>query len=111
MWGTVRGDFLHQITHAYKWREMDIEYYVPLKYGKIATVVSRLDMYDWKTKTIIDLKTTKMIKWQIKQGFLPRLEHIFQVQCYGIMFSAIMPIEHLNIVYVDMNEKPLKFLN
>src|SRR2546422_5441022 len=55
MWGTVRGDFLHQMTYAYKWRELDIEHYVPLKDKRIATVVGRLDMYDWKTKTIIDL--------------------------------------------------------
>jgi len=104
MWSTVRGDFLHQMTHAYKWREMDMEYYVPLKNGKIATVAGRLDMYDWKTKTIIDLKTTKLIKWQIKQGFLPKLEHLLQVQCYGTMFSQIMPVKNLNIVYVDMND-------
>jgi len=104
MWATVRGDFLHQMTYAYKWREMDIEHYVPLKNGKIATVAGRLDMYDWKTKTIIDLKTTKFVKWQIKQGFLPKLEHILQVQCYDTMFSQIMPVENLNIVYVDMSD-------
>jgi CRISPR/Cas system-associated exonuclease Cas4 (RecB family) len=104
MWGTVRGDFLHQMTYAYKWRELDIEHYVPLKDKRIASVVGRLDMYDWKTRTIIDLKTTKLVKWQIKQGFLPRAEHILQLQCYGTMFSGIMPVENLNIVYVDMND-------
>ena len=31
MWATVRGDFLHQMTYAYKWREMDMEYYIPLE--------------------------------------------------------------------------------
>ena len=104
MWATVRGDFLHRMTYAYKWRELDIEHYVRLKDNRIATVAGRLDMYDWKTKTIMDLKTTKMIKWQIKQGFLPRLEHILQVQCYGTMVSKIMPVENLNIVYVDMSD-------
>ena len=102
MWATVRGDFLHQMTHAYKWREMDIEYYIPLKDSKVATVAGRLDMYDWKTKTIIDLKTTKFVKWQIKQGFLPKLDHILQLQCYNTMFAEYMPVENLNIVYVDM---------
>ena len=92
------------MTYAYKWRELDIEYYVHLKNHKLATVAGRLDMYDWKTKTIMDLKTTKMIKWQIKQGFLPRLEHILQVQCYGTIFSGIMPVDNLNIVYVDMSD-------
>ena len=104
MWSTVRGDLLHQMTHAYKWREMDMEYYVPLRDKRIATLVGRLDMYDWKEKTIIDLKTTKMVKWQIKRGFIPRLEHILQVQCYATMFSQYVPVENLNIVYVDMSD-------
>ena len=104
MWATVRGDFLHNMTHAYKWREMDMEYYVPLSNGTIATLAGRLDMYDWKTKTIIDLKTTKFVRWQIKQGFLPKPEHILQLQCYDTMFSQYMPVENLNIVYADMTD-------
>ncbi len=59
-------------------------------------------MYDWKTKTIIDLKTTKFVRWQIKQGFLPKLEHILQLRCYDTMFSEYIPVENLNIVYADM---------
>ncbi len=27
VWATVRDDFLHQMTYAYKWREMYIEHY------------------------------------------------------------------------------------
>jgi len=104
MWATVRGDFLHQMTYAYKWREMDIEHYVPLEDGRTATLAGRLDMYDWKTKTIIDLKTTKFVRWQIKQGFLPKLEHILQLQCYDTIFSEYIPIENLNIVYADMSD-------
>ncbi len=104
MWDTVRGDFLHQMTYAYKWREMDIEHYILLKDGRTAVVAGRLDMYDWRTKTIIDLKTTKFIKWQIKQGFLPKLEHILQVQCYNTIFSQVLPIESLTIVYADMSD-------
>ena len=69
--------------------------------GNEATVAGRLDMYDWKTKTVIDLKSTKFVKWQIKKGFLPKLEHVLQVQCYDTMFSDFLPIENLNIVYVD----------
>ena len=104
MWATVRGDFLHNMTYAYKWREMDLEHYVLLEDGRIATLAGRLDMYDWKTKTIIDLKTTKFVRWQIKQGFLPKLEHILQLQCYDTMFSEYMPVENLNIVYADMSD-------
>lgn len=104
MWGSVRGDLLHQITYAYKWREMDIDYDIILKDGRIATLAGRLDMYDWKTSTVIDLKTTKYVKWQIKQGFIPKAEHILQLQCYDVMFSKVIPIENLNIMYADMNE-------
>ena len=104
MWSTVRGDLLHKMTYAYKWREIDIEYNVPLNDGNEAKLIGRLDMYDWKTKTVIDLKSTKFVKWQIKRGFLPKLEHILQVQCYGTMFSNYIPIENLNIVYVDTND-------
>jgi len=104
MWASVRGDFLHEITRAYKWRELDIEHYVTLRDGKIATVAGRLDMYDWKTNTVIDLKTTKFVKWQIKSGFLPKPEHILQVQCYSTMFPKIMPVQNLTLVYADMND-------
>jgi hypothetical protein len=61
MWDTVRGDLLHKITYAYKWREMDTEYPILFKDGRTAVVIGRLDMYDWRSKTIIDLKTTKFI--------------------------------------------------
>ena len=104
MWDSVRGDFLHHLTYAYKWREMDIEYPVPLRDGRKAILVGRLDMYDWKERVIIDLKTTRFIKWQIKQGFLPKLEHIVQVQCYNIIFSQILPVDNLSIVYADMSD-------
>jgi CRISPR/Cas system-associated exonuclease Cas4 (RecB family) len=104
MWDCVRGDFLHQMTYAYRWRELDIEHHVTLRDGRIAVVVGRTDMYDWRTKTIIDLKTTKFIKWQIKQGFIPKLEHILQVQCYNTIFSQRLPIEDLNVVYADMSD-------
>lgn len=104
MWASVRGDFLHNMTYAYKWREMDMEYQVALDNGQSATLAGRLDMYDWKSKTIIDLKTTKFVRWQIKQGFLPKPEHILQVQCYDTMFSKYMPVDNLNIVYADMSD-------
>ena len=81
-----------------------MEYKVPLNDGREAMVIGRLDMYDWKTKTVMDLKSTKNVQWQIKKGFLPKLEHILQVQCYGTMFEQYIPIENLNIVYVDNSD-------
>lgn len=104
LWDSVRGDLLHQITYAYRWREMDIEHNVILSGGKRVTVAGRLDMYDWKSATIIDLKTTKFVKWQIKQGFIPKPDHVLQLQCYYLLFSTILPVRNLNIVYVDMSD-------
>jgi hypothetical protein len=53
-----------------------------------------------REKKIIDLKTTKSIKWQIKQGFIPKREHILQILCYNTIFSKIIPIENLPITSV-----------
>ena len=53
MWDTVRGYFLHQMTYAYKWREMDIEYN-SVEGLPTAVLAGRIDMYDWKTKTVIE---------------------------------------------------------
>lgn len=104
MWCSVRGEFLHQITTAYSWNELETEYSITLDEGKIATIVGRLDMYDEKTKTILDLKTTNNVRWQAKKGILLKPEHIKQVQIYYTIFSKIIPIEHLNLVYVDMTD-------
>lgn len=105
MWDSVRGEFLHQLSYASRWRELDIEYPVGLRFGRAVTLSgSWIIMYDWKTRTIIDLKTTKFVKWQIQQGFIPRSEHILQLQCYSTIFSRIIPVEELNILYSDMGD-------
>jgi len=104
MWSLVRGDFLHNLTYAYRWRELDTEYPVKLDDGTTAILAGRLDMYDWKTKTIMDLKTTRFVRWQISKGFLPKQEHLLQVQCYDTMFGQTIPVENLMIVYADMSD-------
>jgi CRISPR/Cas system-associated exonuclease Cas4 (RecB family) len=60
-------------------------------------------MYDWKSRTIIDLKTTNFVDWQIRNNYLPRKEHILQLQCYSTMFSEVIPIENLCLLYIDMS--------
>ena len=104
LWPTVRGDLLHEMTKAYNWNELDMHYNIPLGEGKNATISGRLDMYDWKTKTIIDLKTTKDVYSQAEEGTIPRKEDILQIQCYGTIFSNIIPIQELVLVYADLND-------
>lgn len=104
LWPTVRGDLLHQMTQAYKWNELDINFEIPLGNGNIGIVSGRLDMYDWKTKTIIDLKTTKDVYVQTENHSIPRKEDILQIQCYGTIFSNIIPVKNLVLVYADLND-------
>ena len=99
MCDTVRGELLHQITYAYKWRELDTEYEICLN-NKTITIAARLNIYNWKTSTIIDLKTTKFLKWQIKNTFVPKSAHILPLQCYYTIFSKIIPIKNLTIGYL-----------
>lgn len=34
MWDAARGDLLHKLTYAYRWRELNVEYPIPLQSGK-----------------------------------------------------------------------------
>jgi hypothetical protein len=68
-----------------------------LKDRRTAVFVGELDMYDWREKKAIDLKTIKFIKWQIKQGFILNPGHIVQTRCYDTVFSELLPIEELNV--------------
>ena len=52
----------------------------------------------------MDLKSVPNLRHQVKHGFIPKLQHILQVQCYGTMFESYIPIENLNLVYVDNND-------
>ena len=104
LWPTVRGDLLHQMTAAYDWNELDMDFQIPLGNGNLGTISGRLDMYDWKTKTIIDLKTTKDVYSQAEKGTIPKKEDISQIQCYGTIFSNIIPIQELVLVYADLND-------
>ncbi len=101
MWSTVRGNFLHQMTNAYDWNELEMQYKIKLDNDKQVILHGRLDMYDWQTKTIMDLKSVSNLRHQIKHGFVPKLQHILQIQCYGTIFSSYIPIENLNLIYVD----------
>jgi hypothetical protein len=63
----------------------------------------RLDMYDYKTQTIIDLKTTNAIKWQYTNHLIPRERDIDQLQCYGSLFGPKIGVSNLVLLYADLN--------
>jgi CRISPR/Cas system-associated exonuclease Cas4 (RecB family) len=104
LWSTVRGNMLHKLANAYSWNELEGEIEITLDNGKKITVCGRLDMYDPETKTIIDIKTTNGLEQKIANNELPNNDHIFQIQSYGTIFSKIIPVDHLNLVYVDNSQ-------
>jgi CRISPR/Cas system-associated exonuclease Cas4 (RecB family) len=70
--------------------------------GRIITVVGRVDAYDPDTATIYDLKTTRFVKWQDEKGFIPRENHVAQIQCYSTLFELYgITVNRLVLVYVD----------
>jgi CRISPR/Cas system-associated exonuclease Cas4 (RecB family) len=66
------------------------------------TIVGHVDAYDPETATIYDMKTTRFVKWQAEKGFIPRENHVAQVQCYYTMLDGYgIPVSRLVLVYVD----------
>lgn len=103
LWPMQSGKLLHGLTYAYAWRELDIEkeFFFP-EIDQTVHLYGRLDMYDFKTETIIDLKTTNAVTWQVSKGLIPRNNDIQQLQCYGSLFSEKMRVSALMLLYADI---------
>jgi CRISPR/Cas system-associated exonuclease Cas4 (RecB family) len=70
--------------------------------GRTITIVGYVDAYDPETATIYDLKTTRFVKWQSEKGFIPRENHVAQIQCYYSLLDLYgIPVNRLVLVYVD----------
>jgi CRISPR/Cas system-associated exonuclease Cas4 (RecB family) len=66
------------------------------------TVVGHADAYDPESATVYDVKTSRFIKWQEEKGFIPRENHIAQVQSYYTLLSLYaVPVNRLVLVYLD----------
>lgn len=102
VWKTTRGNFLHQITQAYSWNELEIKTSIFVNNSTIP-IFGRLDCYDPEEKNIIEFKTMENVAEHTKSGLLPYNSHIKQLQIYGTLFKDIIPVEKLTLVYLDMN--------
>jgi CRISPR/Cas system-associated exonuclease Cas4 (RecB family) len=70
--------------------------------GQTIMIVGHVDAYEPETATIYDLKTTRFVKWQAEKGFIPRENHIGQIQCYYTLLDLYgIPVLRLVLVYVD----------
>jgi CRISPR/Cas system-associated exonuclease Cas4 (RecB family) len=105
LWAIQSGRLLHGLTYAYSWRELDAEKEITLPdIGETLTFHGRLDMYDHRTETLIDLKTTTSLKWQYDSGMIPRKSDVDQIQCYYTLFSRRIGISRLLLLYADPKE-------
>jgi hypothetical protein len=103
LWSMQSGKYLHQLTSSFRWRELDIEREIFCQdIDEKLYIHGRLDMYDYKTQTIIDLKTTNAIKWQYTNHLIPRERDIDQLQCYGSLFDQKIAVANLTLLYADL---------
>lgn len=103
LWSMQSGKYLHQLTSSFRWRELDIERMIFCQdIDEKLYIHGRLDMYDYKTQTIIDLKTTNAIKWQYTNHLIPRERDIDQLQCYGSLFGPKIGVSNLMLLYADL---------
>jgi CRISPR/Cas system-associated exonuclease Cas4 (RecB family) len=100
-WAKLRGTLLHYAGRSLGWNELKAKLTFQLD-GTTITIVGHLDAYDPESGTIFDLKTTRFVEWQATKGFIPRLSHIEQIQCYYTLLDSYgIPVNRLVLLYVD----------
>jgi CRISPR/Cas system-associated exonuclease Cas4 (RecB family) len=100
-WAKLRGSLLHYMVRSLGWSELKVNMKFQLN-GEVVTLVGRVDAYDPETATVYDLKTSRFVKWQAEKEFIPRENHIAQLQSYyTILDSYAIPVSRLVLVYVD----------
>jgi len=103
LWSLQSGKYLHNLTNSFRWRELDIEKEILCQdIDEKLYIHGRLDMYDYKTETIIDLKTTSAVKWQYEKNLIPRQRDIHQLQSYGSLFDPKIGVANLTLLYADL---------
>jgi CRISPR/Cas system-associated exonuclease Cas4 (RecB family) len=95
---------VHYAVRSLGWSELKVSMKFPLN-GEDLLIIGHVDAYDAETATVYDLKTSRFVKWQSQKGFIPRDNHITQVQSYFTMLdSYAIPVSRLVLVYVDDKE-------
>jgi CRISPR/Cas system-associated exonuclease Cas4 (RecB family) len=103
-WSKLRGSMLHYVVRSLGWSELKVSMRFPLNREEI-TILGHLDAYDPETSTVYDLKTTRFVKWQAEKGFIPRQNHLAQIQSYyTLLDSYAIPVKRLVLIYVDDKE-------
>jgi CRISPR/Cas system-associated exonuclease Cas4 (RecB family) len=100
-WRKLRGTLLHYAGRSFGWSELRVKTAFELD-GQIITILGHVDAYDPETATIYELKTTRFVNWQHEKGYIPRENHIAQIQCYFTLLDNYgIPVNRLVLVYLD----------
>jgi CRISPR/Cas system-associated exonuclease Cas4 (RecB family) len=100
-WAKLRGTMLHYVVRSLGWSELAVKLQFELD-GENITIAGHVDAFEPGSATVYDLKTTRFVKWQAEKGFIPRENHIAQVQCYYTLLDLYgIPVQRLVLVYVD----------
>ena len=100
-WRKLRGTLLHYVGRSFGWSELRVKTTFELE-GRTIAIVGHVDAYDPETATIYDLKTTRFVNWQHEKGYIPRENHVEQIQCYYTLLDLYgIPVNRLVLVYVD----------
>ena len=98
LWMMKRGKYLEQVARGTGYNELEGIHLVDVD-GEEVQIRGKLDCYDIQTRTIIEIKSTKLFR-----GFKPKDIDILQLQCYVTLYRNILSgIRGLQLVYFGMN--------
>jgi CRISPR/Cas system-associated exonuclease Cas4 (RecB family) len=100
-WAKLRGTLLHYVVRSLGWSELAVKMQFELGNEQIS-VEGHIDAFEPESATIYELKTTRFAKWQAEKGYIPRQNHIAQVQCYATLLGLYgIAVNQVVVVYVD----------
>jgi CRISPR/Cas system-associated exonuclease Cas4 (RecB family) len=103
-WAKLRGTMLHYVVRSLGWSELAVKMRFELE-GDNITIAGHIDAFEPESATVYDLKTTRFVKWQAEKGFIPRENHVAQVQCYATLLGIYgIAVNRLVLVYADDKE-------
>jgi CRISPR/Cas system-associated exonuclease Cas4 (RecB family) len=103
-WAKLRGTMLHYIVRSLGWSELAVKMQFELEGEKIS-ITGFVDAFEPESATVYELKTSRFVKWQAQKGFIPREDHIAQVQCYATLLGFYgIAVNRLVLIYVDDKE-------
>lgn len=103
-WAKLRGTMLHYIVRSLGWSELAVKMQFELD-GENITITGHVDAFEPENASLYELKTSRFVKWQAEKGFIPRENHIAQVQCYATLLGFYgVAVNRLVLIYADDKE-------